>query len=645
MADFLSGFGKQALKKQGKKLSGDKASAEHLRAVKGKIDVYATEEMLQVGLDLPGQCNAGWGRLGGGLNVEIGIDPGKVIGLAAEVTVGVGGETTKDTLIVASVNSKQPGGVDIPETTGAPNGQIALVSMRGRRWQGEAKAGVFIGVSWKASAGVSGTGGDSGTESSFDDDDGGDDSILDTELLGASFEAKAGLEASLGGKCEYMYLVDPAPRFHKDGQSAREALRRTLQAGGTKALVKTAACDFINKYSSNFGKISYKGTFGGHASSAKILKALRKGIETTYANAPGGTTGLDMNAHRVIDEAYDHIRAIVPFAEKLEATDDFLSLTAPEVSTSASLGGSVEGKVSSPVAGVSGSAGLALLKGETKHRWLWYRYQRSAAPNGRVLATDDTRVGYHLLTGKIGEVSGSLSSSLGTKSKKVEGDKALAEATVQRLSYESTVVFWQRPTDGSGKTRALPGSGQRFGTSLSMPGLMAFYKKPTGKSSNALIERLAANLRVTPQTLRDFLNDRMLKDTAESVASDDKLTGVVLESTWALQSTNCMVDVDDKGNLTKKLGNALKSQSFGDAPESLRLRYRKSDEIDQGWKFKIGFAAVAVDWGIEFVRVNRLGSFGVVDLHTHWTDSTKNGLRHPGQAYDGAVPGTALFYL
>ena len=167
---------------------------------------------LSSGLDYKGQAQSAYTMAGHGLKGNVSIDPGKVIGMAAELGVKGGAKHATEALVIAHRHGERVGDRRVP----AP---LALNVMVGSMWEGSVGCSLEFGVSASLSLGrkyTPSTGTSSGSRKTevkwINDPEEADepDKPYSYELAGLSLEAKAGFAAEGSYTYTHIYLEDNA---------------------------------------------------------------------------------------------------------------------------------------------------------------------------------------------------------------------------------------------------------------------------------------------------------------------------------------------------------------------------------------------------------------------------------------------------
>lgn len=277
-----------------------------------------------------------------------------------------------------------------------------------------------------------------------------------------------------------------------------------------------------------------------------------------------------------------------------------------------------------------------------------YRYQtwspNQIGPSPLVMTQDTTLTYREARLAAAGEVT-------------VGGKKLLSkEGTLpyHMLTYRSAIAFWYA-TDRAGTVACSQGSGLCFGVSVQYSRLCRKLQNP--QTSEPYIRTLAAQLRVPPTTLIEFINQAWFLDPANPIILPNDT--IILESAWAVSPGYTITLNQPTGEPAPKVEELLKKMqlprlvtSTTASPFTLQAicgRYRLADMATGGKTlFKLGFPEVGlpVKLGIRLQKVTEAGANAVVDIDTWWVDSARRALAttDPAEAYEGAVPHVALFH-
>lgn len=222
------------------------------------------------------------------------------------------------------------------------------------------------------------------------------------------------------------------------------------------------------------------------------------------------------------------------------------------------------------------------------------------------------------------------------------------------LTYRSAVAFWYA-TDRAGTVICSQGSGLCYGVSVQYSRLCRKLQNP--KTSETYIQVLAAQLRVPPATLIEFINQAWFLDPTNPIILPNDT--IILESAWAVSPGYTITLTQPAREPAPKAEELLKKMQLPRlvtnttaSPFTLQSicgRYRLADMATGGKTlFKLGFPDMdlPVKLGIQLQKVTEAGTNAVVDIDTWWVDTARRALSttDPAEAYEGAVPHVALFH-
>lgn len=622
----------------------------------------AVNFFLSAGLDYKGQSQCCFETKGGGLQIDVSIDPAQIFFgfFKTEISLSAGVTRSKEAMIVA-----QRGPFAIADLK-APR-PIMLNCLIGAHWEGMVSAGVEIAVGIKYSIGVGDSEGN--VEKSWEPDD---DNKLELESIGFKAEAKAGLEVEAGSNYENFYAEDVCPLSYDTIADARRVLGELFTAGSYKAIVKKDACDFINANILYFKKIKYEGLIWGHISSKDIIKVLANGL-SQKALPPAKIT---LQALAFIDSlqcwAEDGSKPFIPTCIRISTHK-----ANAKAGLVASAKVSAQAIVASVDVGVSAEA--LTISGQYKNSTVRYQTVYPAAYRDLkkvyLVMTQDCKLVYKQIDFTTASIKGEVSATVAMSSKGFELEGKLGEVELlNTMSYIATTVFWatsgELPSLAKKQKQvkkyqgeALAGTGISIGGSFQVESLKKFYgyydkgsKEWSG--GEKYFTALAKSLSVTLDELIMFFNrmDDMYKANdghgafvfLNELANANGVQALLLEASFRVenfaftaQSTvegeNKIVELDPK---TAKQLLALPGQR---KLEAIRMRYRIQDTFNgDGSGFSLGFKQAGTGAGIKLKKVDRAGSEGIVDLCTIWLAPDLVSL-DSDTAYEQAVPPVALF--
>lgn len=314
-----------------------------------------------------------------------------------------------------------------------------------------------------------------------------------------------------------------------------------------------------------------------------------------------------------------------------------------------------------PAISLGATAGLTM--GHSK-KWSLYRFQQYAKNIGvddeqinQKIFTQDAVVSYDQtrITGKAALTI----SAFGKTPLKEHAEDTRYEPSKDfllhnTLTYQSSHLVWQ-PRLKSVETALLPGSGLRFGCTLTQEALKEILATDPDKKATDLLDTLATMLNISSEDLKDTLSAAdYLKD------SELPVKALLIESIFKLDTTaksaiewvdNCEPKLDK--DIKKTLVEAYKEKFTADSElaadkkkylQSVRVRYRIADSLDTTTTFKLGIPIGIFKPGIELSSASRAGSSGIVDLYTHWYGDTLVAKKQPTAYPENSVPATTLLH-
>ena len=251
------------------------------KLAKEKGDTSIGEYFIKDGLDYKGQEQHAYTLNGYGAGVEVKIDPGKLIYMSA--AIGLSGEVTRseEVMLVSSVGPavaryEAPGSGLKEEVMHRP---ITLACMQGVMWEGKAAASFEIGVGFEAEACVKSSGKSAESKGTFADEE-EEDGSFNAEVLGAKFEAFAGLKASVSYTYTNIALEDMSPSFFGPDivgagkADLKKEAEDIMTNGSRKVILREGAVAFMNTHKDIFGAQKTSSWLFFDRSSKDITKAL-----------------------------------------------------------------------------------------------------------------------------------------------------------------------------------------------------------------------------------------------------------------------------------------------------------------------------------------------------------------------------------
>lgn len=647
----------------------------------------AVQYFLRGGLDYKGQFQCCYETKGGGVQIDISIDPGKIFGLGFLSTeIGFSGRCTRsrEVILVAQRGPSQIQGTRliVPQP-------IMINCLAGVHWEGGVKAGIEVTVGISYAVDSLGSAGGGKKKTSFDPDPApGEAPELELEGLGIGFkaEAKAGVTAEAGYTYERFYAVDvcPLPFDHEERITKTSAMLRELfTAQSYKALMKRRACDFANA-NIGFEKIRYAGRIWGHISSADICKTLANGIDNRATPEP------------VKKEAQSMIDSLSCWADKNSrpkvSTEVFISSHKAEGKAGLIAKAEVSAQAVVAQAKIGVSAQGLTLGGEYKSATVRYQtaysaplkkdYENKFYDKSYVLMTQDTKIVYKkieftaLKLGAEGSVGALGYSKKISTEQYQEVDEALTFGNIKflnRITYTTATVFWHMhyPTRAMVNpvlrdkkkevyhigSSTLSGTGVSLGGSFLIESLLKFYpaydsslNKISKKSVEKYFTTLAESLGVSLADLIKFLTDPFCEILLNDLKEANNIEAVLVEASFAVAETDITLihTVKENKELTELAPDTAKKildqfKISPSTPEAIRLRYRMQDQRNRDSDFKLGFKVAGTGGGITLKKIDRAGSEAIVDLHTVWMDDTANSRMDQTVNYENGVPPVALF--
>ena len=541
----------------------------HVHEKAAKFKNRDSEYFLSAGLDYKGQAQTGYTMNGGGLSTSVSIDPGKIIGLAAEVGVSGSLSRAAETLLVVHRGPDSFGGFDVYSP-------IVLNCLAGVQWEGSVGASLDVGVKFEASAGVTTRGEATKVESSLHEESEPEPEDpaerakekakawkkkhpTQLEVVGVKAEFKAGLEVSASYKYTHLYAEDPAPMYFQDprfgstGELAelKNTLDAILETGTTKAKLKKDVCQLINGFDNYFGgTISLTSWTGGHTASQVFIDRLSAGI------ARMKTRQLTAREKALMLRAKNYLKALKVYTGEAPARGNcYLRLSCHNPKAAAALVAKAEASVN--VLGlVSGSAEVAVTAAgvEASAKRAYLRYQTCIDEQLGVLCSQDTRITYAQIKPKLLNVRAEASGqAFGRRVASTQASEAMAqlgeegyglesafEWGVNRMSYESAVAYWQRPASREGNgpltVTSVIGTGVAFGTSVTIKSLhdLVMQYDPLGGATDdegtfasrevgELAEAIAERLQVPFKSFLRFLSDVDLQQLTKDLFNQGRI--------------------------------------------------------------------------------------------------------------------------
>ena len=477
---------------------------------------------LSSGLDYKGQAQSAYTMAGHGLKGNVSIDPGKVIGMAAELGVKGGAKHATEALVIAHRHGERVGDRRVP----AP---LALNVMVGSMWEGSVGCSLEFGVSASLSLGrkyTPSTGTSSGSRKTevkwINDPEEADepDKPYSYELAGLSLEAKAGFAAEGSYTYTHLYLEDNAPLYFVErGSDLRQALVNVFAEKVDESTLKLEAIRWLNHNKTALNSSGlWESVFWMERSASKVGNELFKAVQ--YLENSESPNAELLTSGRV------HLAKVKPYYDAIsqDGICHFrLSSHAPKGEAGLKASASASGHVGG-VASASAEVSAEGLKFEASYKRSGYRYQTKAAPTsfrdtrgnsrarsnavtstteagmgsgwlspGLILMTQDTVIQYSqidftalALKGstegtlslpgyKHGDTSASAPSRSKELWKKEKGVSVGTKALLHRISYRTAITYWSPPTPELGSqrkgtarytVRGQPGTGAAFGTSI-----------------------------------------------------------------------------------------------------------------------------------------------------------------------------------
>lgn len=491
-----------------------------------ELDNTSSEYFLSAGLDFKGQAQTGYTANGGGLSGSVSIDPGKVIGLSAEVGVNCSVTRAAETMLIVHrgpMSFEGSGAIDRP---------VIINCLAGAQWEGAVGASLEFGVSAELSVGVTTEKSEAKSEvKGYDDPEEEEEKSTCLEAVGASIGCKAGFSGSVGYTYSHFYAEDPLPLWFKSPQAANDGtgsiktvLEAILEQGTTKAVLKRGVCKFISDNATTFGgRLEYDRWTGGHTSSATIVARLRAGMQSLQALGARINTaqkGLLADA-----ELYERVLRVWAGDVPREGSS-FLHLASHQPKASAAIKASAEAQANAAgLLKASVGAELTAISADYQAKYAFMRFQTALCTSKPTYATQDIAISYSQvkLAGLQLEVKAEASAFGETATKKKDlGSEKCQWDVLNRMTYEASRIYWERP-ERPGNVRALEGSGFSFGQSCVVKNLVkavqsydSVMEEFSSPWAAAFAQSVAHGLRVPVATFMAFLADleiyRMLLD-------------------------------------------------------------------------------------------------------------------------------------
>ena len=664
----------------------EKASNNNMFMTDEKVAEEAAKYFLSNGLTFKGLAQCAFVVAGGGLSISASFDPGRICFGVLSTEVGVEAGMTGASLVVlvavrgpSSVTSSL-GLLTIPQP-------VLINCLTGRRWTGNVKATAFIGIGAEISINK-----DEGTKTKTTMEDEEEDlsSKLELASIGCKAEVKVGAQAEVGYTYENLYAEDVCPLSFSDVTSAREKLADIIAVGSYKALQKTIACDFTKKHRAYFDEISYEGYFFGHNSSVDICKVLSKGC---------GHRNIPLPLKQEAESLISHLRT---WADKdtppprhttsiricSHKGDGKAGLVATAGVSADILGGGVKAQATAEALTLSGNYKSATMRHQTV-----YPAPHNGLEKSYLIMTQDSEVIYKQVSFVGLQLTAELSANiLGNdvadllkvdkkKRPKIGGEdneiKAFEVDIVNNsMTYTAINVLWhvssttvltpqKKSTSplmhglshlNNTMQKALPSSGVSFGGSFEIHNLKRFMAGEQNDYFNGVAESLNISLDELTVFFDALDNENGGPGGAfiflGGLATGHKIKAVLLEASFACNvdtSIEVVKSVNGKKELIELSANTakewLKLPKVQRKLQAIRLRYRMQDTHDGDHEFGLGFKIAGQGLGIKLKSVDQAGSEGIVDLFTHWVDSTIAHSIDPTKAYDNekSVPPVTLF--
>ncbi len=661
-----------------------------------EIQTATVDYFLKAGLDYKGQLQCCYVTKGGGGELDVAIDPGRIFfGVCSTQVTASGGVTrSKEIFLIA-----QRGPSDVEFSDGIIRkipSPIMVNCLAGAMWEGSVKAGIEISVGIKYSAsvfsldttdGVKGSPKSKVTKSYDTDDSVSPAFSVESFAVGFEAEAKAGFAANAGYNYDHYYAEDlspiPCPELSQaeaigpELSKVKAILGELFNGGSYKAVVKRHACEFANQHRSVFKPIRYEGRLWGHVSSKDICDILSKGCKKNGVSK------------EIVQKAESYIESLRCWANKEMAPSIPTCLRISTHKADGKAGLIASAKVSVNAFGViSGEAGVSgeacTVSGEYKLANI--RYQtvypalRRRGEKFHIIMTQDSKIVYKQILFTPISIKAKANGSVAFHAKSTDDNKTVEENTefkvekklLNRMSYTTTSVFWysgskiynKQKTGSKDSQRfrgqTLVGTGLSFGESFELENLVQFYidydlndRLFYSKAVENYFVRVANSLSVKLDDLIKFFESReiytLLRDlttNSEGNRINSGVETVLLESSFRVSGQLDVVStvqgekelIELEANMAKKLSDISLNQR---TLEAIRIRYRIQDLTNDDSAFKLGFKVFGTGVGINLKKIDRAGSEGIVDLATIWMDSS---LSEGGSAaYEKAVPQVALF--
>ncbi|MCF2857175.1 hypothetical protein L1286_06830 [Pseudoalteromonas sp. SMS1] len=311
-----------------------------------------------------------------------------------------------------------------------------------------------------------------------------------------------------------------------------------------------------------------------------------------------------------------------------------------------------------PAIALATQAGVSI-NGEKK--WTSYRLQQfEVAPTDdetqicERIFTQDSSITYSQAA-ITGEAALNISLAGVDPVKKLSGKKAKAsenKVLVNTLGYQSAQFTWQ-PLLKATEVQLEKGTGLTYGYSVTVANLKKIIANDPG--SEQLLNTLADLLHVSATDLLTVINAGAWITQSELPAPV-----LLLESTFAVgEGSNTLItwDEDIEPKLCKDARSQLVERSSAEiladktraatekkCLQSIRIRYRIADVLDDSTTFKLGIPIGIFNVGVELNAVARAGASGIVDLTTHWFGKDSDALNSKTTYPTSSVPATLLLH-
>lgn len=455
---------------------------------------------LSNGVDLKGQTQTGYTAKGGGFGIDVSIDPGKLIGLAAEIGINASAARLEQSTILVARGPSILDGAQIAKP-------IVLSALSGRKWRGELGAEFSLGIGAEVSAGVGTGGAKAEAESDWaeeEEEEAAAFELDDIEAIGVKAGFFVGLKLNASTKAEHYFGVDPCPMYYDDlgRQNLADELGNWLASETRKRHLKRETTEHLN-YMRRFVAartngneklrrevrdslglarlgMTETGDFNEHDAGEHLIEnlnrlraGLQRGIytESLFANGSYGVKLDEMFAKT--DELYNKL---VPLYGKVTYARSWVKINSVSGTFGGNLGAEAEAEATvSCVAHANLSASGNLFEGQwskRRTRIVW-QLQHGVDPRGcPLICTQDTVINYTSADAQALSGAVEMEAKVGKKKYGYDIGGSVFGKGLNTMTYQSGILYWRMPVEERGEVRPLLGSGVAFGQSVVINNLL-----------------------------------------------------------------------------------------------------------------------------------------------------------------------------